>query len=158
MADVKAIPDGYPQVIPYLCVDGANEAIEFYATVFGAKERMRMPMPGGRVGHAELEIGDSVVMLADESPEAEFRSPKSVGGTPVTMSVYVEDVDLVFGRAIAEGASEVRAVTTQFYGDRSGQFEDPFGHRWNVASHVEDVSPEEMGRRAEAAMGDAAPR
>lgn len=148
MADVKAIPEGYPQVIPYLCVDGANEAIDFYGTVFGATERMRMPMPDGRVGHAELQIGDSVVMLADENPEMGIQGPKSVGGTPVTMSVYVDDVDAVFGRAIAGGASELRAVQNQFYGDRSGQFEDPFGHRWSVASHVEDVSPEEMGRRA----------
>ncbi len=151
-SEVKAIPEGYPQVIPYLCVDGANEAIEFYRSVFGATERMRMPMPDGRVGHAELQIGDSVVMLADESPEMGVRGPKAIGGSPVTMSVYVEDVDQVFSRAIAAGASELRAVETQFYGDRSGQFEDPYGHRWSVATHVEDVSPEEMGRRA-AAMG-----
>jgi len=148
MAQVKAIPDGYPQVSPYLSVDGASAAIEFYSAVFGATERVRMPMPDGRVGHAELQIGDSVVMLADESPEMDIRGPKSVGGTPVTMSVYVEDVDEVFGRAIKAGASELRAVANQFYGDRSGQFEDPFGHRWNVATHVEDVSPEEMQRRA----------
>ncbi len=153
MGEVKAIPDGYPQVIPYLCVDGANEAIEFYGTVFGATERMRMPMPDGRVGHAELQIGDSVVMLSDESPEMGMRGPKAVGGSPVTMSVYVDDVDQVFDRALGAGASELRAVETQFYGDRSGQFEDPFGHRWSVATHVEDVSPEEMGRRAAQAMG-----
>ncbi len=153
MPDVKAIPDGYPQVIPYLSVDGADAAIEFYRTVFGATERVRMPMPDGRVGHAELQIGDSVVMLADESPEMDVRGPKTVGGTPVTMSVYVDDVDDVFGRAITSGASELRAVENQFYGDRSGQFEDPFGHRWSVATHVEDVSPEEMKRRAEAMGG-----
>ncbi|MEN3315082.1 MAG: PhnB protein [Acidimicrobiaceae bacterium] len=150
MADVKAIPDGYPQVIPYLAVDGASEAIEFYGTVFGATERVRMPMPDGRVGHAELEIGDSVVMLADENPEMGVRSPKAVGGTPVTLSVYVEDVDAVFDKATAAGASVLRPVDDQFYGDRSGQFEDPFGHRWSVATHVEDVSPEEMRRRLEA--------
>jgi len=153
MADVKAIPDGYPQVSPYLSVDGAGAAIEFYATVFGATERVRMPMPDGRVGHAELQIGDSVVMLADESPEMDVRGPKTVGGTPVTLSVYVEDVDAVFDKAIGAGASVLRPVDNQFYGDRSGQFEDPFGHRWSVATHVEDVSAEEMGRRAAEAMG-----
>ncbi|MGI8776080.1 MAG: VOC family protein [Acidimicrobiales bacterium] len=153
MADVKAIPDGYPQVIPYLSVDGAGAAIEFYSTVFGATERVRMPMPDGRVGHAELQIGDSVVMLADESPEMDVRGPKSVGGTPVTLSVYVEDVDAVFDKAIGAGASVLRPVDNQFYGDRSGQFEDPFGHRWSVATHVEDVTPEEMTRRAAEAAG-----
>jgi len=153
MADVKAIPDGYPQVSPYLSVDGAGAAIEFYATVFGATERVRMPMPDGRVGHAELQIGDSVIMLADESPEMDVHGPRTVGGTPVTLSVYVEDVDAVFDKAIGAGASVLRPVENQFYGDRSGQFEDPFGHRWSVASHVEDVSPEEMGRRAAEAMG-----
>jgi len=153
MADVKAIPDGYPQVIPYLSVDGAGAAIEFYSAVFGATERVRMPMPDGRVGHAELQIGDSVVMLADESPEMDVRGPKSVGGTPVTLSVYVEDVDDVFDKAIGAGASVLRPVDNQFYGDRSGQFEDPFGHRWSVATHVEDVTPEEMQRRAGEAAG-----
>jgi len=153
MADVKAIPDGYPRVIPYLAVDGASEAIEFYVTVFGATERVRMPMPDGRVGHAELEIGDSVVMLADENEEMGVRAPKAVGGTPVTLSVYVEDVDAVFDKATAAGATVLRPVDDQFYGDRSGQFEDPFGHRWSVATHVEDVSPDEMRRRA-AAMGE----
>jgi len=153
MGDVKAIPDGYQRVTPYLCVDGASAAIEFYGKVFGATERMRMPMPDGRVGHAELQIGDSVVMLSDESPEMGMCGPRAIGGTPVTMSIYVEDVDEVFGQALAAGASELRAVETQFYGDRSGQFEDPFGHRWSVATHVEDVSPEEMGRRAAQAMG-----
>ncbi|HEX3394100.1 MAG TPA: VOC family protein [Acidimicrobiales bacterium] len=153
MADVKAIPEGYPQVIPYLAVDGAGEAIEFYGAVFGATERVRMPMPDGRVGHAELQIGDSVVMLADENPDMGVQGPKSVGGTPVTLSVYVEDVDQVFDKATAAGASVLRPVDDQFYGDRSGQFEDPFGHRWSVATHVEDVSPEEMQRRA-AALGE----
>jgi len=153
MAEVKAIPDGYPQVIPYLSVDGAGAAIEFYSAVFGATERVRMPMPDGRVGHAELQIGDSVVMLADESPEMDVRGPKSVGGTPVTLSVYVEDVDDVFDKAIGAGASVLRPVDNQFYGDRSGQFEDPFGHRWSVATHVEDVTPDEMRRRAGEAAG-----
>ena len=152
MADVRAIPEGYPQVTPYLIVDGANAAIGFYTETFGAKERMRMDGPGGTVGHAELEIGDGLVMLADENPEMGARSPKSVGGTPVTISVYVEDVDAVFEAALAAGAAELRAVENQFYGDRSGQFEDPFGHHWDVSSHVEDVAPEEMAKRAEAAM------
>jgi PhnB protein len=153
MANVKPIPDGYPQVIPYLAVDGASAAIDFYGKVFGATERMRMPSPGDRIGHAELEIGDSLIMLADEHPEMGIRGPKTIGGTPVTISVYVDDVDGVFERAVAEGANATRQVENQFYGDRSGQFEDPFGHRWSVASHVEDVPPDEMEKRAAEAMG-----
>ncbi len=153
MASVQPIPEGYPQVTPYLCVDGAAAAIDFYGAVLGATERMRMPAPDGKIGHAELQLGDSVIMLADESPEIGFRSPKAIGGSPVTLSVYVDDVDAVVARAEQAGATVVRPVETQFYGDRSGQFEDPFGHRWNVATHVEDVSPEEMGRRAAEAMG-----
>jgi PhnB protein len=156
MADVKPIPDGYPQVTPYLCVDGADAAIRFYGDVFGATERMRMGGepgdPDDKVGHAELQIGDGLIMLSDEFPNMGATSPKTVGGTPVTLSVYVEDVDAVFDRAVAAGATVLRPVELQFYGDRSGQFEDPFGHRWSVASHVEDVSPEEMARRA-AEMG-----
>ncbi len=148
MSPVKPIPDGYPQVTPYLCVDGAAQAIEFYTEVFGAKERMRMDGPDGRIGHAELGLGDSVLMLADEHPDIGFLSPRTLGGTPVTLSVYVEDVDATFERALQAGAKELRAVEDQFYGDRSGQFEDPFGHRWSVATHVEDVSAEEMERRA----------
>jgi PhnB protein len=151
--DVQAIPDGYPRVIPYLCVDGAEAAIAFYSSVLGATERMRMPAPGGMIGHAELELGDSLIMLSDEFPEMGQRSPKTVGGTPVTMSVYCEDVDAVFNKAVEAGATVVQAPETQFYGDRSGQFEDPFGHRWNVASRVEDVSPEEIRRRAAEWMG-----
>ena len=127
---------------------GAAAAIDFYTHVFGATERMRMPGPGDTIGHCELQLGDSLIMLADESPDIEFRSPTSLGGTPVTISVYVDDVDGVFERAVAAGATVVRPVENQFYGDRSGQFVDPFGHRWSVASHVEDVSPEEMERRA----------
>ena len=153
MASVKPIPDGYPQVTPYLCVDGAAAAIDFYSSVFGATERTRMPAPGGKIGHAELQIGDSVVMLADEFPEMNIRSPKAIGGTPVTLSVYVEDVDGVVERAVAEGATALRPVEDEFYGDRSGQFEDPFGHRWSVATHIEDVSEEEMAARASEAMG-----
>ncbi len=153
MATVKPIPDDYPQVVPYLVVDGASEAIAFYRNVFGAAERMRMPGPGDRIGHAELQIGDSMIMLADEHPEIGVRGPKAFGGTPVTINLYVEDVDDVFDRAVKAGAKVLRPVENQFYGDRSGQFEDPFGHRWSVASHVEDVSPEEMARRAAEGMG-----
>jgi PhnB protein len=152
---VEAKPAGYPTVTPYLCVDGADAAIAFYTAVFGASERNRMPMPGGRVGHCELQIGDSLVMLSDESPEMGIVGPNTVGGTPVTISVYVDDVDSVFARAVDAGATALRPVETQFYGDRSGQFVDPFGHRWSVATHVEDVSPEEMQRRMTEMTGGA---
>jgi len=153
MAKVKPIPEGYPRVTPYLSVDGASDAIAFYQQVLGATERMRMPGPDGRIGHAELQLGDSLIMLADEYPEMGIRGPKAVGGTPVTISVYVEDVDAVFDRAQAAGATVLRPVKDEFYGDRTGQFEDPFGHRWSVATHVEDVSPEDMTKRAAEAMG-----
>ncbi len=148
MADVNPIPADYPRVSPYLCLDGAEAAIAFYRDVFGAVERLRMAGPDGRIGHAELEIGSSIIMLADEYPDMGYLGPKSVGGTPVTIQIYVDDVDAVFARATAGGATETRAVENQFYGDRSGQFLDPFGHRWNVASHVEDVSPDDMASRA----------
>lgn len=153
MSPVKPIPDGYPQVSPYLVVDDGAKAIDFYTKVLGATERMRMPAPGGKIGHAELQIGDSVVMLADAFPDMGYESPKKIGGTPVTISVYVDDVDKTFATALKAGAKELRAVENQFYGDRSGQFEDPFGHRWSIQTHVEDVSPEEMGKRA-AAMAE----
>ncbi|CAN5255179.1 Dot/Icm type IV secretion system effector PhnB [soil metagenome] len=153
MASVKPIPDGYPQVTPYLCVDGAAAAIDFYRTVFGATERTRMPAPGDKIGHAELQIGDSVIMLSDEFPEMSQRSPKTIGATPVTLSVYVEDVDGVVERAVGAGATALGPVEDQFYGDRSGQFEDPFGHRWSVATHIEDVSEEEAARASEAMGG-----
>ncbi|MEV5969573.1 VOC family protein [Streptomyces sp. NPDC051921] len=149
---VRPIPEGYPRVTPYLCIDGAADAIDFYVSVFGATERMRLPAPGGTIGHAELELGNSVVMLADEFPGMEFRSPKAIGGTPITLHVYVEDVDAVFAEALARGAKELRAVRDEFYGDRTGQLEDPFGHRWNIATHTEDVPEEEMEKRAEEAM------
>jgi PhnB protein len=152
MAGAKPIPDGYPRVTPYLCVDGAAAAIDFYTKVLGAAEKVRMAAPGGKIGHAELSLGDSILMLADEHPEVGFLGPKSVGGTPVTISVYVENVDEVFERAVAQGASAERPIEDQFYGDRTGQFQDPFGHRWHVATHVEDVPPEEMEKRAADAM------
>ena len=150
---VNPIPDDYPQVIPYLTVDGASEAIDFYVKVLGAKERMRMEAPGGKIGHAEIEIGRGLVMLSDEFPDMGGKSPGTVGGTPVTVMAYVEDVDDTFRRALDGGAKEVRPVENQFYGDRSGLFEDPFGHLWYIATHVEDVSEEEMAKRAAEAMG-----
>jgi PhnB protein len=154
MATVKPIPEGYPRVTPYLMVKGASDAIDFYTSVLGAQERMRMPGPGDSIGHAELSLGDSVIMLADESPDMGALGPKTVGGTPVMIHVYVEDVDDVCAKAIAAGAKELQAVEDKFYGDRSGSFEDPFGHHWSVASHVEDVPPDEMEQRAAKAMAD----
>jgi PhnB protein len=153
MANVQPIPEGYQRVTPYLIVDGAAAAIDFYTTVLGATERMRMPAPDDKVGHAEITFGDSVVMLADEFPEIGALSPRSVGGTSVLLNLYVEDVDSVYERAVAAGAKGLRAVEDKFYGDRSGDIEDPFGHRWSLATHVEDVSPEEMQRRMAAGEG-----
>ena len=152
MPDVKPIPEGYPRVTPYLHVSGASAAIDFYTDILGAEERMRMPGPEGKLGHAELQIGDSIVMLADEFPDMGIRGPKSIGGTAVTLHLYVEDVDAVFEAALTAGATSVRPVEKQFYGDRTAQFEDPFGHRWNIATHVEDVPPQEMEKRMAEAM------
>jgi PhnB protein len=152
MAKVEPIPSEYPRVTPYLSVDGADKAIAFYCDILGAEERVRMGGPDGKIGHAELAIGDSMVMLADAFPDAGAPTPSALGGSPVTLMVYVADVDDVFARAIKAGAKEIAPVQDQFYGDRSGQFEDPFGHRWNVTSHIEDVTPEEMEKRI-AAMG-----
>jgi PhnB protein len=149
---VNPIPEGYPRVTPYLTIDGASAAIDFYTKVFGATERMRMPAPDGRLGHAEIAIGDSVIMLSDEYKEMGVLGPKSIGGTPVTINVYVEDVDSVFDRALQEGSKSLRDPENQFYGDRMGQFEDPFGHKWSVGTHVEDVPPDEMEKRAAEAM------
>ena len=149
---VKPIPDDYPRVIPYLAIDGASDAIAFYKDVLGATERLRMPGPNGKIGHAELEIGDSVIMLADTFPEMGAPAPKTLGGTPVTIMVYVEDVDAVFEKAISAGSTVITKVDDQFYGDRAGSFEDPFGHRWHLATHVEDVPEDELARRAAAAM------
>jgi PhnB protein len=149
------IPEGYPRVTPYLIVDGGAEAIDFYKKVLGASERMRMAGPDGRIGHAELEIGDGIIMLADENPEMGSRSPGRVGGTPVMIHVYLENVDDAFERARAAGSTILNTPEDRFYGDRSASFEDPFGHRWDIATHVEDVSPEEMQKRAAEMMASA---
>ena len=152
MASVKPIPDGYHSVTPYLICDGAADAIEYYKKAFGATELFRMDHEG-KVGHAELKIGDSPIMLADEYPQMGYRSPKALGGTPVSIMIYVEDVDSVYKRAIDSGGTEVKPLQDQFYGDRSGTLTDPFGHVWTVATHKEDVSMEEMNRRMAAAHG-----
>jgi PhnB protein len=146
---VKPIPEGYHSLTPYLIIKGAGAAIDYYKKVFGATERMRMDGPGGTIGHAEIVIGNSTIMLADEHPDMGFRSPKTLGGSPVSLVLYIEDVDTVFKRAVDAGAKSQRPVENQFYGDRMGTLEDPFGHVWSIATHVEDVSPEEMARRAE---------
>lgn len=148
---VKPIPEGYHSVTPYLIVKGGARAIEFYERAFGARELLRMMQPDGRVGHAEIQIGDSRIMLADEFPEIDARSPQSIGGSPVTIHLYVEDVDATVERALAAGARLTRPVKDQFYGDRNGGVTDPFGHVWWVSTHVEDVSAEEIERRASAA-------
>jgi PhnB protein len=149
---VAPIPAGHPAISPYLIVDDATRALEFYKKAFGAKELMRHAGPDGRIGHAELRIADSIVMLADEHPEVNARSPKTVGGTPVSLHLYVKDVDAVARQAVGAGARVTRPVQDQFYGDRSGTFEDPFGHQWHLSTHIEDVSPAELRRRA-AQMG-----
>ena len=145
------IPDNYPRLTPALCVDGASDAIEFYTNVLDATERMCLE-DGGKVGHAELEFGDSLVMISDEYPEIGVVGPKTLGGTAVSLNVYVEDVDATFAAALKAGATELRPVSEQFYGDRAGQFLDPWGHRWGVATRIEDVDQEEMARRATEAM------
>jgi PhnB protein len=144
---VNPIPEGYPRVTPYLNIAGAADAIDFYGKILGATERMRMAGPDGKIGHAELDLGGSVIMLADENPDMGNKSPGTLGGTPVSLMVYVADVDATFEAAIAAGATEIQAVEDRFYGDRSGMFKDPWGHEWTVSSHVEDVPPEEMERR-----------
>jgi PhnB protein len=147
----KSIPDGYHNVTPYLIVNDAAAAIEFYKKAFGATELMRMPKPNGKIGHAEIKIGDSPIMLADEVPEMGARSPRTFGGSPVSIFLYVDDVDTTFARAVNGGAKVQRPLADQFYGDRTGGVEDPFGHVWYIATHVEDVSPEDMKKRAAAA-------
>jgi PhnB protein len=144
---LKPIPEGYHSVTPYLIIKGAAQAIDFYKKAFGATELMRFPGPNDTVMHAEIKIGDSPVMLADEHESGPYRSPLAVGGTPVSLMVYVEDVDTVFNQAVSWGAKSTRAVEDQFYGDRSGNLTDPFGHVWTIATHKEDVSTEEMQRR-----------
>ncbi len=151
---VKPIPDGYHTVTPYLIVNGAAKALEFYKKAFGATEIMRFPGPDGKIGHAEIKIGDSRIMMADEFPEMGAHSPLSVGGSSVNLLLYVEDVDKLAKQAVAAGAKVRRKVQDQFYGDRSGTFEDPFGHVWSIATHKEDVSPAEMQKRAAAAFAE----
>ena len=152
---VRPTPKGYHAVTPYLSVKGAASAIAFYKKAFGAKEIMRIPGPGGTIGHSEIQIGDSRIMLADEYPEMNFRSPQAFGGTPVAISLYVQDVDRVVKKAIAGGAKVLRPVTDQFYGDRSGSLEDPFGHVWHVATHKEDIPMKELKKRAAAMAASA---
>ena len=152
---VKPIPDGYHSVTPYLILDDAARAIEFYKKAFGAVELMRMPAPGGKIGHAEIKIGDSPVMLADESPEMGHRSARTLGGSPISLMVYVKDVDAVVAQAVAAGGKLVRPVANQFYGDRTGGVDDPFGYHWYIATHVEDVPMDELEKRAKKAMAGA---
>lgn len=148
MNAAKSIPDGYHTATPYMVVKDATRAIEFYKNAFGATESMRMSAPDGRIGHAEIRIGDSPIMLSDEFPEMGGRSPQSYGGSPVSILLYVEDVDATAERAIAAGAKVLREVEDKFYGDRAGSFEDPFGHQWHISTHKEDIAPEELHRRA----------
>lgn len=149
---VKAIPDGYEGITPYLICKNAEAAIEFYKKAFGAEELCRIGGPG-MVGHAEIKIGNAIFMMADEFPDMGVVSPQTLGGTPVSLYIYVEDVDGFTEKAIAEGLKVLKPVADQFYGDRSGHFEDPFGHHWGFATHKEDLTPEEMNERAKAAHG-----
>ncbi len=152
-AKVNPIPTGYEGATPYICCKGAAAAIEFYKKAFGAEEIGRLDVPGGLIGHAEIKIGRAIVMMADEYPDMGFLSPKSIGGTPVQIYVYVPDVDALAQRATAAGAKVLRPVADQFYGDRSVHLEDPFGHRWGFATRIEDLTPEEIERRAKAKFG-----
>lgn len=147
---VRPVPEGYHSVTPYLVIQGAAAALEFYKKVFGAQETMSFPGPDGKVGHAEIRIGDSAIMLADEFPQMGIKGPQSLGGSAVSILLYVPDVDTVVANAVAAGAKLIRPLQDQFYGDRSGTIVDPFGHIWNISTHKEDVSPEEMQRRASA--------
>lgn len=150
---VKPIPDGYHSVTPYLILDDATRALEFYKKALGAVELLRMPAPGGRIGHAEIRIGNSPIMLADESPEMGAKSARTFGGSPISLMIYVEDVDARVAQAVAAGAKLVRPVANQFYGDRTGGVDDPFGYHWYLATHIEDVPPDELAKRAEKVMG-----
>jgi PhnB protein len=149
---VKKVPEGYNRVSPYLIVDGAERALDFYKKAFGAVELFRHKAPTGKIGHAEVRIGDTVVMLADVHPDFDAHGPTHYGGSPISLHMYVEDVDAVARQAIAAGAKVKRPVGDQFYGDRLGTFEDPFGHTWHISSHIEDVPGDELDRRAKAAM------
>jgi PhnB protein len=153
---VNAIPAGYHSLTPYLVVNEASRAIEFYKQAFGAKETVRMGGPGGKVGHAEMKIGDSMIMLSDEMPGSGNRSPQSLGGSPVSIFMYVESVDSVFDQAVKAGAKADMPPQDMFWGDRFGKLTDPFGHAWAVATHIEDVAPQEMEKRAQAAMAQMA--
>ena len=148
---VQPVPEGYQTLIPYLAVDDAAKAIEYYTKAFGAKERARMEGPDGKIGHAELEIGDSVVMLADPSPHASTTPPSDAGSTTAAIVMYVEGVDAVVKQAVDEGATITEEVEDKFWGDRFGTIKDPFGHVWSIGTHIEDVTPEEMAERAKAA-------
>src|SRR5213593_4049721 len=150
----RPVPEGYHTVTPYLAVDDAARAIDFYKRAFGAKERVRMEAPGGTIGHAELEIGDSLVMLSDPFPQASTRPPKELGGTSASVFMYVEDVDAVVKQAVDAGATVTMEVADQFWGDRFGTVSDPFGHVWSIATHVEDVPPEQVAERSKAAMAE----
>lgn len=154
---VKPIPEGYHSLTPYLIVNGAAAAIEFYKQAFHAVEVLRLPTPAGTLAHAELRIGDAILMMADEFPEMGARGPKTIGGSPISMLIYTEDADAMFNRAVAAGAKVLRPMADQFYGDRSGTLEDPFGHTWSIATHTEDLSPAEIEARAAAAMQSAPP-
>jgi PhnB protein len=147
---VKPIPDGYHSVTPYLSIAGAAKAIDFYKRAFGAAELFRLVAPNGTIGHAEIKIGDSAIMLADPCEQGLFRNPQSLGGSSIGLHIYVADVDSMFAQAVAAGATAVRPVQDQFYGDRTGTLEDPFGHVWFLATHKEDLTPEEINKRAEA--------
>ena len=153
---VPAIPKGYHAVTPYLSLRDATHAIAFYAKAFGGKLTVKMDMPGGKIGHAEMKIGDSMVMLADEMEEMDFMSPQSRGGTTVTLHLYVKDVDATVAKAVGAGAKLIRPVKDQFYGDRAGQVEDPFGHRWYVATHKEELTPAQIKKRMAEEMKTAA--
>ncbi len=153
MAKIRPIPEGYEAAIPYLCVQNGSEAIDFYRRAFGAIEKYRIDDPSGKIGHAELRIGDAVLMLSDEYPEMGVLSPKSIGGSSVAIQIYVDDVDTVAERAVAAGAKVLRPVEDQFYGDRSGKLEDPFGHTWWLSTRKEEVSVDEMKRRAAKLFG-----
>jgi PhnB protein len=152
---VKAVPAGHHTVTPYLAVNDGMKALEFYKKAYGATELFHLEMPDGRLGHAEIRIGDSVIMLADEFPEHGGTSPRTLGGSPVNIHLYVEDVDAFVKKAVSAGAKEKKPVMDQFYGDRSGQLEDPYGHLWWVATHKEDVSPDDMQQRVKAMFAEA---